>query len=296
MARKSQAISADGFDLERFFDFAVDMLCIADASGYFRKVNRSFERVLGYTSEELLAKPFVEFVHPDDRADTVAETARLSSGQLTLAFENRYRCKDGSWKHISWTSYPDPESGLLYAVARDVTEQRQRENRLDGITGVTNHDAWTQVLDGEWRRAVRLKIPLAVALLDVDHLRAYNEQHGHLEGDRRLREIAGTLDRRLRRTGDLVGRYRGGTFGVLFGGAPDARQATAHADKLRAAVEALDHAFDGPGGKLALTMSGGVVSRVPRRDGSLDALIAAASATLAKAKVAGRNRVLSADG
>jgi len=282
------------FDLERFFDFAVDMLCIADQDGYFRRVNRSFERVLGYDQEELLAHPFLEFVHPDDRVETMAETKRLSSGQLSLAFENRYRAKDGSYRYFAWTCYPDPDTGLLYAVARDVTDDRLRESKVDGITGVATRHIWEAALMEELRRAARLRVALALGMFDVDHLRAYNEAAGHLEGDKRLKDIAGALNSNMRRSGDLVGRWEGGTFAILIGGAPDLRRATAHGDRLRLAVEALNISFAGPPGANRLTVSGGVVSRMPYRGDDPTDLVQAALRALANAKAAGRNRVLPA--
>ena len=110
------------YDVERFFNYALDMLCIAGVDGFFKRVNPAFERVLGYTAKELLGKPFVDFIHPEDRTDTVAEVRKLASGAVTLFFSNRFRCKDGTFKRLDWTSYPEPGTGLLYAVAREVPE------------------------------------------------------------------------------------------------------------------------------------------------------------------------------
>ena len=108
------------YDLDRFFTYALDMLCIAGVDGRFKRVNPAFERILGWRTEELVKIPFLDFVHPDDRNETVAEVGKLTSGQRTLAFTNRYRCKDGSYKKLHWTSFPEPGTGLLYAVAREV--------------------------------------------------------------------------------------------------------------------------------------------------------------------------------
>jgi PAS domain S-box-containing protein len=119
------------YDLARFFNYALDMLGIAGIDGYFKLVNPAFERVLGYTARELLEIPFVELIHPEDRTDTVAEVSRLANGLETIWFQNRYRCKDGSYRRLEWTSYPEPATGLLYCVARDVTE-RDREDRQIG--------------------------------------------------------------------------------------------------------------------------------------------------------------------
>jgi PAS domain S-box-containing protein len=118
------------YDLARFFNYALDLLCIAGIDGYFKLVNPAFERVLGYTAAELLGTPYVELIHPDDRTDTVAEVSKLANGLETIWFQNRYRCKDGSYRRLEWTSYPEPATGLLYAVARDVTERAQEDRRI----------------------------------------------------------------------------------------------------------------------------------------------------------------------
>jgi len=114
---------------ERLFDLSIDMLCIAGTDGYFKFVNAAFERTLGHNLDELTAKPFLDFVHPDDRESTLKEVQKLSAGASTLHFENRYRCANGTYKWLAWTSFPDPE-GLLYAVARDITAQKATEENL----------------------------------------------------------------------------------------------------------------------------------------------------------------------
>jgi PAS domain S-box-containing protein len=105
-------------DYSRFFDLSHDPLCVAGTDGYFKVVNRTFTRELGWTSEELTGRPFVEFVHPDDAAATREETAQLGDGLPTIVFSNRYRCKDGTWKRLHWTSFLDPRTSLIYALAR----------------------------------------------------------------------------------------------------------------------------------------------------------------------------------
>jgi PAS domain S-box-containing protein len=110
------------YDVGRFFTHALDLFCIAGTDGFFKRVNPAFERVLGYSPKELLGEPFVDFIHPEDRTDTLAEVSKLASGALTLSFHNRFRCKDGSYKRLHWTSYPEQGTGPLYAVAREVPE------------------------------------------------------------------------------------------------------------------------------------------------------------------------------
>ncbi len=117
-------------DFHKFFDVSLDMLCIAGTDGYFKQVNPAFERTLGWTEAELLSRPFIDFVHPEDLDATRQEVAKLSLGIPTVSFENRYRCADGTYKDLLWTSRPDPDTGTLYAVARDITELRQAHERF----------------------------------------------------------------------------------------------------------------------------------------------------------------------
>jgi PAS domain S-box-containing protein len=98
--------------------------------GRFRRINPAWESVLGWRSADLIAAPYLEFVHPDDQAATAAESEKLAHGATTLAFENRYRCQDGSYRWLSWKAAPLLTEGLLYAVARDVTERKTSERAL----------------------------------------------------------------------------------------------------------------------------------------------------------------------
>ncbi len=114
---------------DRFFNVSLDMLGIADTNGYFKRINPTFHRILGWSDEEFLSRPFLDYVHPADQAATVREVEKLAAGQLTLHFENRYRCKDGSWRWIAWTSTAQPD-GTLFASGRDVTILKEAEYTL----------------------------------------------------------------------------------------------------------------------------------------------------------------------
>lgn len=115
---------------DRFFDISIDLLCVANFEGYFLKLNPAWEKTLGYTIEELLSEPFLNFVHPEDREFTQAELEKIFQGNSAIHFENRYRCKDNSYRWLMWNSTPLSELGKIYAVAHDITEYKKFEQAL----------------------------------------------------------------------------------------------------------------------------------------------------------------------
>jgi two-component system sensor histidine kinase/response regulator len=119
-----------GEELDRFFRLSLDLFCVATFDGYFVRVNPAWETVLGWSEAELRESPFMDFVHPDDREKTAAEMSALLTGARLIGFENRYRAKDESYRWLQWTSAPFPAQGLIYAVARDVTERKTAEGRM----------------------------------------------------------------------------------------------------------------------------------------------------------------------
>ena len=117
-------------DTEDFFEMSLDCLCVAGLDGYLKRVNPSWTRTLGWTAAELMAVLSVNFVHPDDRERTLAARQKLGAGSDMGPLVNRYRCKDGSYRWFEWRSVGHGERGLVYAAARDVTEQTLSEERL----------------------------------------------------------------------------------------------------------------------------------------------------------------------
>ena len=118
-------------DRDRFFTLSLDLLCIAKSDGYFKRVNPAFTETLGWSADEMLARPFMDFVHPDDHTATLDEFKKqVVAGKKVINFYNRYRHKDGSWRVLSWKSLPQPD-GHLYATARDVTELRRSAAALE---------------------------------------------------------------------------------------------------------------------------------------------------------------------
>jgi PAS domain S-box-containing protein len=137
-------------ELDRFFSVNLDLLCIADTDGYFRRLNIAWERTLGYTLEELMAHKFLDFVHPQDLQKTLDALSVLTEQKEVINFVNRYRCKDGSYRLIEWRSYPFGK--LIYAAARDITERVQAEQatiqankKLNILSSITRHDILNKI-------------------------------------------------------------------------------------------------------------------------------------------------------
>ena len=153
-------------ELDLFFTLSLDMLGIANTDGYFKRVNAAFTHTLGWSAEELLARPFLEFVHPDDHAATVREVEKLAAGEKVLNFENRYQHKDGSWRSLSWKAMPHG-GGYIFATGRDITEQKQAElalRRSEQNLAVTLQSIGDAVLATDSERRVTRLNPVAEKL------------------------------------------------------------------------------------------------------------------------------------
>jgi PAS domain S-box-containing protein len=136
---------------ERFFAVSPDLMCVAGFDGYFKSLNPAWEVLLGHSREELLARPFVEFVHPDDRAATAARMEAMLAGAPVTAFENRFCRRDGDYRWFSWNAIPVTGDQLVYATARDITAQKADQERLrqseEHVRSIidTAHDAFVAI-------------------------------------------------------------------------------------------------------------------------------------------------------
>lgn len=113
-----------------FFEMSVDNACVTGFDGYFRAVNPAWSRTLGWSSEELLSRPVLDFVHPDDRAGVIDARKALGDGETLEFLENRYACKDGSYRWLQWKSVADTGRGLIFATARDISQRKEAEEQL----------------------------------------------------------------------------------------------------------------------------------------------------------------------
>jgi PAS domain S-box-containing protein len=207
VGQRVQELEESREELDQFFALTPDMLGVADVSGRFRRVNAAWHDTLGWSEAELTAVPYVEFVHPDDRVVTNSETASLAAGGTTMRLENRYRCKDGSYRWLSWTAAPSPARGLVYAAARDVTEQkriaRELEDRAAELTAVNQElEAFSYSVSHDLRAPLRHVSGFANLLMESTTLNA--------EGTRLLNTIIGAATRMGTLIDDLLSFSRVG--------------------------------------------------------------------------------------
>jgi PAS domain S-box-containing protein len=141
-------------ECDRFFQLSLDMLCIANFDGYFLRINPAWTRVLGHTQAELLSGPYLDFIHPDDRSRTLAAAQNLAMGESTIEFENRYRCRDGSYRWLLWNATPCLETQVIYCIARDITERKQAQEELNRQT--------------EMLQSIFDHIPIMITLYDAE--------------------------------------------------------------------------------------------------------------------------------
>jgi len=274
-----------------FFDLSQDMLCTMDTEGRCIEANDAWRRQLGYRPEEMRGRRLLDLTFRDDHARAVEEAMRVFRGEVSEGFDTRVRAKDGSWHWLRTSSVFEPHEGLVYARSTDVTERKanaeERERlmrevellaRSDPLTGLPNRRALDVQLPREMARALRAEASLCLAIIDIDHFKAYNDTHGHLAGDAILRDCARAWDGELRGE-DTILRFGGEEFLVIL---PDCEPGDAAeiVERLRAAT---------PEGQ---TCSAGLA--VWGRGESVDDLVGRADAALYEAKEAGRDRLVAA--
>ncbi|HEY8383463.1 MAG TPA: PAS domain S-box protein [Microvirga sp.] len=196
-----QQIAERTADRDRMWRLSTDLMLVARFDATITAVNPAWTSLLGWSEEELLGRSFIDLVHPDDVAATLAEAGHLADGLTTLRFENRYRHKDGSYSHLSWTAVPGED--LIHAVARDVTAEKQRQAELvqtqDALRQAQKMEAVGQLTGGVAHDFNNL---LTIIKSSTDLLRRPN-----LAADRRKRyvdAISDTVERASKLTGQLL--------------------------------------------------------------------------------------------
>lgn len=241
----------------RHFDLSLDMISTVGFDGRFKRVNPAFERTLGYRPEELVGRPFLDFVHPEDREKTEREAASLADGTETVLFQNRYLDKDGEVHWMEWASIPLPDEGLIYGVARDVTDRKALEQELealsqrDPLTGLFNRRRFEEALRHQLAYTRRYGKGGALLMIDLDRFKQINDELGHAAGDRALCEVARVLSDNLRGSDmlardstNVVARLGGDEFVALLPEA-DAGGAELVAARLATAVAEAPLRIDG---------------------------------------------------
>lgn len=277
-------------------------LCMVDAGGaiYFR--NRRFQDLFGFSEGEVptLAQWWLHaYPEPQYRAQVIATwnaalaQAAAQGGEIP---DQEYRVTDRDGRLRSMLIGGLAFGDHFMATFVDQTEQRAQQELLhklafmDGLTGLANRRQFDRSLQAEWRRCRRSGKPLALALIDIDHFKQYNDLYGHPQGDACLRAVAEVLRAGLGRSHDLVARYGGEEFVCLLPEC-DLDGARAKAQALCRAVQARGLAHAGSPVVPVVTVSIGVASAVPRQGATPEQLLARADAHLYRAKAAGRNRV-----
>lgn len=296
--RRGRNLRALEQESEHFSELSGEMFCVAGFDGYFKRVNPAFERILGYTREELLSQPFVEFVHRDDRDEIeVAETEISVGGHAAVRFQNRYLDKDGGVHWIEWTSVGVLEEELIYAVGRDMTDRKLLEQELelrsrsDPLTGMLNRRSFDESLAAQIAHARRYKRSGALLIVDLDRFKQINDEFGHAAGDEALRAASRVLAENLRES-DIVGRDEGGLVARLGGDEfalllpeTDVAGAEAVAGRLVAALAAEPLEIDGH--EVRLGASIGAATFGEGQFTSAEDLLAAADRAMYVVKAAG---------
>jgi len=196
---------------DRFFTLSRDLLCVADFDGICKRVNPAWETVLGFTPDEITAQRFLDFVHPDDRERTRTETERLARGEETVDFENRYRCRDGSYRWLHWNARSAPAERLIYASARDVTERKEAEQRIQNLnstlaTRATELEAANQELEAF---SYSVSHDLRAPLRHIDGFASLLVNKLGESADTETRRYVTTITRAARHMGTLIDNLLG---------------------------------------------------------------------------------------
>jgi diguanylate cyclase (GGDEF)-like protein/PAS domain S-box-containing protein len=278
-------------EFERFFTEIPSLSCIVTMDNYFRRLNPAWESALGYSLEELLSRPFTEFIHPDDLKDTFSKVEEQEEGLPVINFTNRYRCRDGTYKWLEWRTSPDKENRLIYAVANDITERKKMDETIrhlayhDMLTNLPNRRLFKDILAIELALTKRSRKKLAVLFLDLDKFKYINDTMGHDVGDELLKEVGNRLKHNVRES-DTIARIGGDEFNILLNDLPRTEDIVTITEKI---IESLQTPVMINGHNLHVTTSIGI-SIYPDDARNMDALFKNADIAMYHAKELGGNK------
>ncbi len=281
-------------ELDRFFSVNLDLLCIADMEGNFIKTNKAWEDILGYTTEELKERKFLEFVHIDDIDSTLEAMEQLKKCEKVSKFINRYINVDGEYRYIEWRS--NPYEDVIYASARDITERIEYEQKIleisnrDALTNVYNRryvfDRSKEIIE-EYKRVGKI---FSLSILDIDHFKKINDMYGHQIGDCVLKEFTKIIDKNLRPY-DILGRYGGEEFILILN---NSNKKDSHLVIERILDIIRNKSFNFNGENIEFTFSAGISSceEIDKEKITIDSLVAIADERMYDAKENGRNQIV----
>lgn len=282
-------------ETKAIYELSMDLICITDLNGHFLRLNPSFQRTLGFTTEELLSEPILHFVHPDDRAATLSEFKSLYDGQRSSGFSHRFLTKTGAYCWLEWNASRAALGDFVYAVARDITERKKAEEHIhhlayyDALTRLPNRRLLTDRLRHAMAVSVRSKEYVALLFIDLDNFKMLNDTQGHNVGDLLLIEVAERLQACVRDV-DTVARLGGDEFVVMVGGLSEnldqaTNQATLVGEKIRVAITQqynLNGLIHHSSASIGISLFSGEAT-------TLDNLLKHADTAMYQAKDAGRN-------
>ncbi|MGI1999087.1 diguanylate cyclase domain-containing protein [Shewanella frigidimarina] len=278
--------------LRDVMDLMLDAVCVVDKAGDFVFVSAAFEDIFGYSPDEVIGKPMIDHVYPEDGVKTLKVVESLIGGKKQPRFENRWVRKDGKIIDILWSARWSEDHQFRIAIAHDITERKLMEQQLHYIAG---HDPLTELpnralLFGRLQTSLGLArregSHLSLLFIDIDGFKHVNDSYGHLVGDKLLKNIAQRLRDCVRKS-DTVGRFGGDEFVVVLNGIDSFDNVLVITENIRDQLEK-PYQFD----DLNLQLSPSIgVARYPDNGDDEQQLLQYADQAMYRAKNAGGNRV-----
>ncbi len=279
--------------LAEVMELMLDAVCVVDREGHFVFVNAAFERLFGYAPAEVIGKPMLAMVFPDDRENTLKTVDAIIAGEMRPIFENRWMHKSGRLVHVMWSARWSEKHQVRIAVARDISEKKRMEAQLehmarhDPLTGLPNRALLQDRLHMAFAQARREWTQLGLLFIDLDEFKQVNDSHGHLIGDRLLQAVADRLRSCLREV-DTAARIGGDEFVVLINNINSAEDAVRIAEKIRVCI-AQPYPLD----ELAIGISSSIgVARYPEHGADYQQLLKGADSAMYRAKTSGGDRAV----